>query len=93
VILVRIETSPEDIKGMKAAQGILKPPGRHDQPRGVGGPADGPRVRRRLRRAGYRLQKGHDEVGGKTFKEGDFISLDGSAAKCSPARSTCRRRK
>ena len=36
VILVRIETSPEDIHGMHAAKGILTVARRHDQPRGGG---------------------------------------------------------
>ena len=37
VILVRRETSPEDVGGMYVAQGILTATGRKDQPRGRGG--------------------------------------------------------
>ena len=41
VILVRVETSPEDIHGMHAAAGILTTRGRHDQPRRGGGARHG----------------------------------------------------
>jgi pyruvate,orthophosphate dikinase len=44
VILVRVETSPEDIHGMHAAVGILTAR-RHDQPRRRGGPQHGPPLR------------------------------------------------
>ena len=51
VILVRIETSPEDIRGMDAARGHPHRARRHDQPRGARRAADGQGLRRRLRRA------------------------------------------
>ncbi|HPM76811.1 MAG TPA: pyruvate, phosphate dikinase, partial [bacterium] len=81
VILVRIETSPEDIKGMKAAQGILTAKG--------GMTSHAALVARQMGRvcvAGcgaldIDYKKGTMKVGGKTFKEGDFISLDGSAGE------------
>ena len=41
VILVRVETSPEDIDGMHAAAGILTSTRRHDQPRRRGRPRHG----------------------------------------------------
>ncbi len=44
VILARIETSPEDIKGMDASEGILTASGRNDFPRCPGCPADGKSV-------------------------------------------------
>ena len=50
------ETSPEDIGGMDAAEGILTAFGRYDQPRGGGGPRYGQVLRRRRARFEYRLQ-------------------------------------
>ena len=82
VILVRIETSPEDIRGMNAAQGILTLEGRHDQPRGTRRPADGQGLRGRLRRAGHRLpDERPSRSKGKTINEGDYISLDGTTGE------------
>ena len=49
VILVRLETSPEDIEGMQAAQGILTVR-RYDQPRRCGSPRHGHVLRVWLRR-------------------------------------------
>ena len=78
VLLVRDFTSPEDIRGMDAAAGHPHRPGRHDQPRGAGRPADGQGLHRGLRRARHR----HDaratfSVDDTTVKEGDWISIDG----------------
>jgi pyruvate phosphate dikinase (EC 2.7.9.1) len=56
VILTRIETSPEDIKGMNAAEGDPHGPGRHDLPRRPCRPPDGAGLRGRLRRVGDRLR-------------------------------------
>ena len=50
VILVRIETSPEDIHGMHAARGILTDARRHDESRRRGGARHGPGLRGRRRR-------------------------------------------
>ncbi len=50
VILVRLETSPEDIEGMHHCGGHPYRAGRHDQPRGGGGPGHGRLLRIRLRR-------------------------------------------
>jgi phosphoenolpyruvate synthase/pyruvate phosphate dikinase len=49
VLLVRNETTPEDLRGMIAAEGILDREGRGQFARGAGGAADGQglRVRRR----------------------------------------------
>jgi len=78
VILVRQETSPEDIEGMYAAEGILTARGGMTSHAAV--------VARGMGRccvAGCSDIKINEEakiftVNGKTFKEGDFISLDGS---------------
>ncbi len=79
VILVRLETSPEDIEGMDAAQGILTVRGGMTSHAAV--------VARGM---GTCCVSGCGEIkideeakvftlAGKTVKEGDFISLDGSA--------------
>lgn len=78
VILVRLETSPEDIAGMHVAQGILTVRGGMTSHAAV--------VARGMGTccvAGCGEIKIDEEakvftLGGKTFKEGDFISLDGS---------------
>lgn len=78
VILVRLETSPEDIEGMYAAQGILTARGGMTSHAAV--------VARGMGRccvAGCgeivinEINKSFT-VGGKVYKEGDYISLDGS---------------
>ncbi len=78
VVLVRLETSPEDITGMKASQGILTVRGGMTSHAAV--------VARGM---GSCCVSGCSEIvmdeankkftlGGKEFKEGDFISIDGS---------------
>jgi pyruvate,orthophosphate dikinase len=81
VILVRIETSPEDIKGMDAAEGILTARG--------GMTSHAALVARQMGKvcvAGcgeleVDYKKRMMEVKGKTVKEGDFISLDGTTGE------------
>ena len=78
VVLVRLETSPEDIEGMAAAQGILTVRGGMTSHAAV--------VARGMGRccvSGCEEIKMNEEektfsLGGKTFKEGDYISLDGT---------------
>ncbi|MBQ1658528.1 MAG: pyruvate, phosphate dikinase, partial [Clostridia bacterium] len=78
VVLVRLETSPEDITGMKASQGILTVRGGMTSHAAV--------VARGM---GSCCVSGCSEIvmdeankkfilGGKEFHEGDFISIDGS---------------
>ena len=81
VVLVRLETSPEDITGMKAAQGILTVRGGMTShaavvARGMGtccvsGCGD------------IAMDEEHKQftLGGKVFHEGDPISIDGSTGK------------
>ena len=57
VILVRRETSPEDIRGMQAADGILTAFGGASSPRRPGQPADGQGLHRRLQRPADRLRQ------------------------------------
>ncbi|MBE7720519.1 pyruvate, phosphate dikinase [Lacrimispora indolis] len=81
VVLVRLETSPEDIEGMKAAQGILTVRGGMTSHAAV--------VARGM---GTCCVSGCSEIvmdeenkkfvlGGKEYHEGDFLSLDGSTGK------------
>ena len=81
VILVRVETSPEDIHGMHAAEGILTTRGGMTShaavvARGMGKPcvagAGGLRV-------DYRAQA--LTAGGTTLKKGDLLTIDGSTGQ------------
>jgi len=79
VILVRLETSPDDIEGMNVAKGILTARGGMTShaavvARGMGtccvsGCGD------------VKIKGTSFELGGKVYNEGDYISLDGSTGK------------
>ena len=81
VILVRMETSPEDLRGMVVAQGILTARGGMTShaavvARGIGkccvsGAGD--------IKVNYKTKT--VEMGGKTYKEGDWISINGSTGE------------
>ncbi|MDR3267594.1 MAG: pyruvate, phosphate dikinase [Tannerella sp.] len=78
VIMVRIETSPEDLAGMAAAEGILTARGGMTShaavvARGMGKCCVSGAGALKIDYAGKTL-----EVDGLTLKEGDFISLNGS---------------
>ncbi|MBQ6284679.1 MAG: pyruvate, phosphate dikinase [Bacilli bacterium] len=78
VILVRLETSPEDITGMKAAQGILTVRGGMTShaavvARGMGSCCVSGCGDIKMDEANKKF-----ELGGKIFKEGDVISIDGT---------------
>ena len=81
VILVRIDTSPEDIRGMNAAQGILTSRG--------GMTSHAALVARQMGKvcvAGcgeldIDYAKKVIRVKGKTIKEGEFVSIDGSTGE------------
>ncbi len=78
VILVRLETSPEDITGMKAAQGILTVRGGMTShaavvARGMGKCCVSGCGEINMDEANKKFT-----LGGKTFNEGDYISIDGS---------------
>jgi len=81
VVLVRVETSPEDIHGMHAAEGILTTRGGMTShaavvARGMGKPCVSGAGSIRVDYAA-----GTMTVGGKTFKKGDHITIDGSAGQ------------
>ncbi len=79
VLLVREETNPEDVDGMRAAVGILTGRGRHDLPRGAGGPRLGQVLHRRLPRTLDIDVVGKTiTAGDKVFKEGDVLTLNGT---------------
>ena len=81
VLLVRVETSPEDLRGMIAAEGILTARG------GVSSHAA--LVARQMGKVcvcgASALEVDYHartvKVDGKTFKEGDWLSIDGTAGK------------
>ena len=81
VVLTRIETSPEDIAGMKVAVGILTARG--------GATSHAALVARQMGKvcvAGcgaldIDYAKGTMKVAGRTLKEGDYISIDGTTGE------------
>jgi pyruvate,orthophosphate dikinase len=81
VLLVRVETSPEDLRGMIAAEGILTARG------GVSSHAA--LVARQMGKVcvcgaaavEVDYQARTVKVAGQTFKEGDWMSIDGTAGK------------
>ena len=81
VLLVRVETSPEDLRGMIAAEGILTARG------GVSSHAA--LVARQMGKVcvcgaaavEVDYQARSVAAGGQTFKEGDWMSIDGTAGK------------
>ena len=81
VVLVRIETSPEDIKGMDAAEGILTARG--------GMTSHAALVARQMGKVcvagcgdlAIDYKKRRIEVNGKVITEGEFIALDGTTGE------------
>ena len=78
VVLVRLETSPEDITGMKASQGILTVRGGMTShaavvARGMGTCCVSGCGDIKMDEANKKF-----ELAGKTYHEGDYISIDGS---------------
>ena len=78
VILVRLETSPEDITGMKAAQGILTVRGGMTSHAAVVARGMGSCCVSGCGDIKMNEAKKEFELGGKKFHEGDVISIDGS---------------
>lgn len=78
VILVRLETSPEDIQGMAAAQGILTVRGGMTSHAAVVARGMGACCVSGAGDIVMNEEAGEFTVNGKTFKRGDWISLDGS---------------
>ncbi|MDD6265505.1 MAG: pyruvate, phosphate dikinase [Clostridia bacterium] len=78
VVLVRLETSPEDITGMKASQGILTVRGGMTSHAAVVARGMGTCCVSGCGDIKMDEENKKFELGGKTFGEGDFISIDGS---------------
>ncbi len=78
VVLVRLETSPEDIEGMKAAQGILTVRGGMTSHAAVVARGMGTCCVSGCSEINMDEENKKFELGGKTFHEGDCISIDGS---------------
>ena len=81
VILVRVETSPEDIHGMHAAEGILTTRGGMTShaavvARGMGKPCVSGAGQLRVDTSAQTMQ-----ASGQTFKRGDLITIDGSTGQ------------
>ena len=81
VILVRLETSPEDIEGMKAAQGILTVRGGMTSHAAVVARGMGKCCVSGCGDIKMDEENKKFELAGKTYVEGDFISIDGSTGK------------
>ena len=78
VILVRLETSPEDIEGMAAARGILTVRGGMTSHAAVVARGMGTCCVCGLGEIMINEEEKFFTLGGKTIREGDYISLDGS---------------
>ena len=78
VVLVRLETSPEDITGMKAAQGILTVRGGMTSHAAVVARGMGTCCVSGCGEIKMDEENKKFELAGKTFTEGDYISIDGS---------------
>ena len=78
VVLVRLETSPEDIEGMKAAQGILTVRGGMTSHAAVVARGMGTCCVSGCSAITMDEENKKFELAGKTYHEGDYISIDGS---------------
>ena len=78
VVLVRLETSPEDIEGMKASQGILTVRGGMTSHAAVVARGMGTCCVSGCSAINMDEENKKFVLGGKTFVEGDYISIDGS---------------
>ncbi len=78
VVLVRLETSPEDIEGMKAAEGILTVRGGMTSHAAVVARGMGECCVSGCQEIAMDEENKKFVLAGKTFKEGDWLSIDGS---------------
>ncbi|MDE6618174.1 MAG: pyruvate, phosphate dikinase, partial [Clostridiales bacterium] len=81
VVLVRLETSPEDIEGMKFAQGILTVRGGQTSHAAVVARGMGTCCVSGCGDIKMDEENKQFTLGGKLYKEGDALSLDGSTGK------------
>ena len=81
VVLVRLETTPEDIEGMVASQGILTVRGGMTSHAAVVARGMGTCCVSGCGDIKINEEAKYFELGGHTFHEGDYISLDGTTGK------------
>ena len=81
VVLVRLETTPEDIEGMVAAQGILTVRGGMTSHAAVVARGMGTCCVSGCGEIKINEEAKQFELGGYTFHEGDYIALDGTTGK------------
>ena len=81
VVMVRIETSPEDLAGMSVAEGILTARGGMTSHAAVVARGMGKCCVSGAGEIHVDYKKRTVEIGGKTFKEGDFIAINGSTGE------------
>ncbi len=81
IILVRLETSPEDIRGMNASQGILTARGGMTSHAALVGRQMGKVCIVGCNALQIDYRKREMGVNGKAIKEGDWISLDGTTGE------------
>jgi pyruvate,orthophosphate dikinase len=81
IVLVRIETSPEDLSGMHVAQGILTARGGMTSHAAVVARGMGKCCVSGAGTIKINYKERTLETGGKIFKEGDWISLNGSTGE------------
>ncbi len=81
VILVRLETSPEDIEGMHAAEGILTVRGGMTSHAAVVARGMGTACVSGCGEIAINEEEKVFELAGEVIREGDYISLDGSTGK------------
>ncbi len=78
VVLVRSETSPEDIEGMAASLGVLTATGGMTSHAAVVARGMGTACVAGCTKLSVREDKGEIVLAGTTLKEGDYIAIDGS---------------
>lgn len=78
VLLVRLETSPEDLRGMMAAEGILTARGGLSSHAALVARQMGKVCVCGVSEMGIDYIKREITIGGNTYKEGDYLSLDGT---------------
>ncbi len=81
VILVRLETSPEDIEGMHASKGVLTVRGGMTSHAAVVARGMGTCCVSGCEQIKMNAEEKYFELGGKTIREGEYLSLDGSTGQ------------
>ncbi len=81
VVLVRLETTPEDIEGMSASLGILTVRGGRTSHAAVVARGMGTCCVAGCGAISINEEKEEFTLGGKTFHKGDYISIDGNTGK------------